>query len=118
MPVTIGVSGETAEEASGLATLAMEADAQALMCLPPLLYRAADREIVAFFDQVAAATDLPLMLYNNPSGSGNDLSPGLIARLFELDTIVAVKECSGDARRIAAISRAHGGRDAGPRRRG
>jgi 4-hydroxy-tetrahydrodipicolinate synthase len=103
VPVTIGVSGETAEEASRLAIVAMEAGAQALMCLPPLLYHAADREIVAFFDHVAAATDLPLMLYNNPSGSRNDLSPALIARLFELDTIVAVKECSGDARRVAAI---------------
>jgi 4-hydroxy-tetrahydrodipicolinate synthase len=103
VPVTIGVSGETAEEASRLATGAMEAGARALMCLPPLLYNAADREIVAFFDQLAAATDLPLMIYNNPSGSRNDLSPALIARLFEIDTIVAVKECSGDARRIAAV---------------
>jgi 4-hydroxy-tetrahydrodipicolinate synthase len=103
VPVTIGVSGETAEEASMSATQAMEAGAQALMCLPPLLYHAGDKEIVAFFEQVAAATDLPLMIYNNPAGSRNDLGPALIARLFELETIVAVKECSGDARRIAVI---------------
>jgi 4-hydroxy-tetrahydrodipicolinate synthase len=109
VPVTIGVSAETAEEASRFATLAKEAGAQALMSLPPLLYQAADREIVAFFDQLAAATDLPLMLYNNPSATRNDLSPGLIAHLFELDTIVAVKECSGDARRIAAIVGLTGG---------
>lgn len=102
VPVTIGISGESAEEASRMAVAATEAGAQALMCLPPLLYHAADSEIVAFFDQVAAASDLPLMVYNNPTGSRNDLSPGLIARLFDLETIVAVKECSGDARRIAA----------------
>jgi dihydrodipicolinate synthase/N-acetylneuraminate lyase len=103
VPVTIGVSGESAAEASRLAVAATEAGAQALMSLPPLLYHAADSEIVAFFDQVAAASDLPLMVYNNPNGSRNDLSPDLIARLFELETIAAVKECSGDARRIAAI---------------
>jgi dihydrodipicolinate synthase/N-acetylneuraminate lyase len=103
VPVTIGISGENADEASRLAVAATEAGAQALMCLPPLLYHAADREIVAFFDQVAAASDLPLMVYNNPNGSRNDLSPELIARLFDLETIAAVKECSGDARRIAAI---------------
>jgi 4-hydroxy-tetrahydrodipicolinate synthase len=103
VPLTIGVSAETAEEAAELATEAAAAGAQGLMCLPPLIYHAADSEIVAFFDQVSAASDLPLMLYNNPTASRNDLSPGLIARLFELDTVVAVKECSGDARRIPAI---------------
>jgi dihydrodipicolinate synthase/N-acetylneuraminate lyase len=103
VPVTIGVSAETAEDAADLAAEARRAGAEALMCLPPLIYHAADSEIVAFFDQVSAASDLPLMLYNNPSGSRNDLRPEVIARLFELETVVAVKECSGDARRIPAI---------------
>ena len=81
VPVTIGISAETAQEASKFATEAAEAGAQALMCLPPLSYHAADSEIVAFYDEVAAASDLPLMVYNNPMGSRNDLSPDLIARL-------------------------------------
>jgi dihydrodipicolinate synthase/N-acetylneuraminate lyase len=97
------VSAETAGEAAELAVEATRAGAQALMCLPPLIYYAADSEIIAFFEQVSAASHLPLMLYNNPTGSRNDLSPEIIARLFELETIVAVKECSGDARRIPAI---------------
>jgi 1-pyrroline-4-hydroxy-2-carboxylate deaminase len=109
VPVTIGVSAETADEAAELATEATRAGAQALMCLPPLIYHAADSEIIAFFDQVSAASDLPLMLYNNPTGSRNDLSPEVIARLFGLETIVAVKECSGDARRIPAILGLTGG---------
>jgi 4-hydroxy-tetrahydrodipicolinate synthase len=103
VPVTIGVSAETGDGAAELAVEAAAAGAQALMCLPPLTYHGADSEIVAFFTRAAAASDLPLMIYNNPSGSRNDLSPELIARLFEVPTIVAVKECSGDARRIAAI---------------
>jgi 4-hydroxy-tetrahydrodipicolinate synthase len=103
VPVTIGVSAETAEEAAQLAVQAAEAGVQALMCLPPLIYHAADSEITAFFEQVASASDLPLMIYNNPTGSRNDLSPEVIAELFEVPTIVAVKECSGDARRIPAI---------------
>jgi dihydrodipicolinate synthase/N-acetylneuraminate lyase len=103
VPVTIGISAETAEEAAVLAGEANAAGAQALMCLPPLIYHAADSEVTAFFEEVARASHLPLMIYNNPTGSRNDLSPEVIARLFELDTIVAVKECSGDARRIPAI---------------
>jgi 4-hydroxy-tetrahydrodipicolinate synthase len=103
VPVTIGISAETAEQAAALAGEATAAGAEALMCLPPLIYHAADSEITAFFEEVARASHLPLMIYNNPTGSRNDLSPEVIAHLFELDTIVAVKECSGDARRIPAI---------------
>ena len=74
------------------------------MLLPPLGYRGDAREIVAHFAAVAAAADLPVMAYNNPEASGTDMAPSLIARLAaEVDAVVAVKECSGDARRIAAL---------------
>jgi 4-hydroxy-tetrahydrodipicolinate synthase len=44
------------------------------------------------------------MAYNNPEASGVDLAPELLVRLWEeVDGVVAVKECSGDARRIAAL---------------
>jgi 4-hydroxy-tetrahydrodipicolinate synthase len=44
------------------------------------------------------------MAYNNPEASGIDLPAELIARLYdEVDQIVAIKECSGDVRRIPAI---------------
>src|SRR5829696_6301042 len=64
-----------------------------------------EREVLAYFASVAAATELPLMVYNNPVASGGtDLLPGFLLRLAEeVDSVVAVKECSGDARRIAAL---------------
>ena len=75
------------------------------MLLPPLLYGGDEREVLAFYAAVAAATDLPIMAYNNPVASGGtDLLPGFILRLAgEVDAVVAIKECSGDARRIAAL---------------
>ena len=75
------------------------------MCLPPLLYGGDEREVTAFFATIASATELPLMVYNNPVASGGtDLLPGFLLQLAEeVDTVVAVKECSGDARRIAAL---------------
>jgi dihydrodipicolinate synthase/N-acetylneuraminate lyase len=104
VPVVAGVSAGTAAAASALAIDAAEAGADALMCLPPLGYRGDEREIVAFYRAVAAATGLPLMAYNNPEASGIDMPPALIARLAaEVEQVVAVKECSGDARRIAAL---------------
>jgi 4-hydroxy-tetrahydrodipicolinate synthase len=74
------------------------------MMLPPLGYRADAAEIEAHYRAVADAAQLPLMAYNNPEASGIDMPVELIVRLFEeIDHVVAVKECSGDARRIPAL---------------
>jgi 4-hydroxy-tetrahydrodipicolinate synthase len=103
-PVIAGVSAGTAAAASAFATDAAAAGADAIMLLPPLGYRADAREIVAFYRTVAEAAGLPVMAYNNPEASGTDMPPALIARLAaEVEQVVAVKECSGDARRIAAL---------------
>ncbi len=73
------------------------------MLLPPLGYSGDEREIAAFYEAVGQASGLPIMAYNNPKASGTDMSPALIARLAEIEQVVAIKECSGDARRIAEL---------------
>ena len=104
VPVLAGVSAHTPADATAFARDAASAGVAGLMLLPPLGYRGDAREIVAHFAAVAAAADLPVMAYNNPEASGTDMAPSLIARLAaEVDAVVAVKECSGDARRIAAL---------------
>jgi dihydrodipicolinate synthase/N-acetylneuraminate lyase len=109
VPVTAGVSSETPALSIGYADDAAAAGASGLMMLPPLGYGGDEREIEAFYRTVAAATELPVMAYNNPKASGTDMRPPLVARLAEIDGVVAVKECSGDARRIAEILNATGG---------
>jgi 4-hydroxy-tetrahydrodipicolinate synthase len=104
VPVIAGVSAGTPNDAIAFATDAAEAGATALMMLPPLGYHADAREVVAYYREVAEAGGLPLMAYNNPAASGSDMPPALIAALAaEVDNVVAVKECSGDVRRIPAI---------------
>jgi dihydrodipicolinate synthase/N-acetylneuraminate lyase len=104
VPVTVGVSS-----ASALVSLAYALDAKALgataiMSLPPLGYRGDDDEVVAFYTELASGAGLPLMAYNNPEASGVDMAPELIVRLYEeVDGVAAIKECSGDVRRIPAI---------------
>ena len=75
------------------------------MVLPPLLYRADERELIEFFGSVARATELPLMVYNNPLGSGSDLGPELLrdhrARGAEHHRV------QGDLGRRSADRRAH-----------
>ena len=101
--VTAGISSETPAISNAYAADAAAAGAGGLMMLPSLGYQGDAREVEAFYAAVAGSTDLPLMAYNNPKSSGTDMPPELIARLAGIDGVVAVKECSGDARRIAAI---------------
>jgi 4-hydroxy-tetrahydrodipicolinate synthase len=103
IPVIVGVSAGSTAAARKNADVARAAGATAVMCLPPQNYPGTLPELVAFYEVVAAA-GLPIMLYNNPGASGVDLSPDVIAAIAaEVPAIVAVKECSGDARRIAAL---------------
>ena len=110
VPLTVGVSADTAAEAAAFAVDAAAGGVQGLMALPPLVYDADDDEKIAFYAEVAPPTSLPLMVYNHPAGGKGDLTPELLARLCEIENVVAVKESSGDARRIAAVMGATGGR--------
>jgi 4-hydroxy-tetrahydrodipicolinate synthase len=104
VPVIAGVSAATPALAIGHASDAAAAGAVAIMCLPPLGYHGDDREIEAFYASVGQAAGLPLMVYNNPEASGVDMGAALIARIAaHVEHVVAVKECSGDVRRIPAL---------------
>ncbi len=101
--VTAGVSSETPTTSIASAEDAAAAGAGALMLLPSLGYSGDAREIEAFYRAVAESTGLPIMAYNNPKASGTDMPPALVARLAAIDGVVAIKECSGDARRLAEL---------------
>ena len=105
LPVIVGVSAGSTAAAAGNAAAAREAGADAVMCLPPLHYPGTHAEMVAFYRAVDEASgDLPIMLYNNPPASGVELTPAEVAAIAaDVAGVVAVKECSGDARRIAQL---------------
>lgn len=104
VPVIAGVSSGTAAASIAYARDAAEAGAVAIMCLPPLGYRADLQELIAFYRAVAAGSGLPVMLYNNPEASGVDLDAASVAAIAAaVPGVVAVKECSGDVRRIPAL---------------
>ncbi|HET7714014.1 MAG TPA: dihydrodipicolinate synthase family protein [Bauldia sp.] len=110
VPVLVGVAEYTAAFAANLAREAARLGADGLMLLPPMVYSGKPREIEEHFRSVARATDLPIMLYNNPPAYRTDVTPEMIARLADVDTIVSYKEASGDTRRIVDIRRLTGDR--------
>jgi 1-pyrroline-4-hydroxy-2-carboxylate deaminase len=100
--VVVGVHAPSSHQARRWAELAAEDGADGLLCLPPTMYRASDSEMIAHFTAVAAV-GLPVMVYNNPIDTKVDLTPRLLAELAQIDNVVAVKEFSGDVRRVLEI---------------
>ncbi|HTT73251.1 MAG TPA: dihydrodipicolinate synthase family protein [Thermoplasmata archaeon] len=98
------VGAPSTREAVALARALATAGARALLLLPPYVYRGDRREVHAHFVSVARATELPCMLYNNPAAYGTDVSPAEVLELVaEAPTLTAVKESSGDVRRVTAL---------------
>ena len=106
-----GIAALSSAEAVANARMAAQKGCDGLMVLPPYVYRPDRRETAAHFSAVIGATQLPCMLYNNPIAYGTDVSAEELAQLAGRHAnLVAVKESSGDVRRIAAIRAELGGR--------
>jgi 1-pyrroline-4-hydroxy-2-carboxylate deaminase len=100
--VVVGVHGAGAHQARHWAELAAEDGADGVLCLPPTMYRANRSEVLHHFAEVAKA-GLPVMVYNNPIDTKVDLTPDLLAEIAQIENVVAVKEFSGDVRRVLEI---------------
>ena len=101
--VVPGVSAYGAREAREWAEHAAGAGASAVMLLPPTAYRANEDEVLAHYKEVAKV-GIPIIAYNNPFDTKVDLTPSLVARIAnEVGEVVAIKEFSGDVRRVWQI---------------
>ncbi|MFI1970615.1 dihydrodipicolinate synthase family protein [Streptomyces cinnamoneus] len=105
-----GIAAYGAAEARRWAEQAADEGCRAVMLLPPNAYRADERAVLAHYAEVARA-GIPVVAYNNPYDTKVDLTPALLARLYEEGHIVAVKEFTGDVRRAYEIAEAAPGLD-------
>ncbi len=100
VPVLAGVADYTTAFAAESARRMARAGADGLMALPCMVYKQDAREAVRHFGDLARASDLPIMIYNNPISYQVDLLPDHFEELAEVGNIVAVKESSHDSRRV------------------
>ncbi len=110
VPIVVGVSEMTTPRAVAFARDAERLGADALMVLPAMVYVPKPNELEAHFRGVAAASALPVMLYNNPPAYRVDITIDVLARLADVPTIVAVKESAADTRRFTDLRNAFGDR--------
>jgi len=110
VPIILNIAENTTEHAVNFAVKAKELGADGLMLLPPMRYRADDREVVTYFKAVANATDLPILIYNNPVDYAVFVSTIMFDELKDCPTIVAVKESTRDLTNITRMKNKFGDR--------
>jgi 4-hydroxy-tetrahydrodipicolinate synthase len=110
VPVLAGVAECSTALACRFAADAQKAKLDGLMVLPGMVYKSDTREAIAHFREVAAASDLPLMIYNNPVSYGIDITPPQFAELADEPKFVAIKESSDNVRRITDLKNLYGDR--------
>ncbi|MGL4553445.1 MAG: dihydrodipicolinate synthase family protein [Gemmataceae bacterium] len=103
VPVLTGVSEYTTDLACRFAADCQGIGLDGLMVLPAMVYKGDAREMMVHFRMVAASSDLPVMVYNNPPSYGVDITPEMFAEMADVATLEAIKESSADTRRITDI---------------
>lgn len=101
--VMLTIAEDSTRAAARLAERAAELELDGLMVLPAMRYVSTPRETMTHFRTMAQATDLPIMIYNNPVAYAVDVTPAMFAELADEPNFVSMKESSGDVRRITDI---------------
>jgi len=110
VPVIINIAEGSTDVAIELAQKASLWGAQGLMLLPPMRYKADDRETVQYFKDVAESTPLPIMIYNNPVDYKIDVTIDMFAELASMSNIQAIKESTRDVTNVTRLRNAFGDR--------
>jgi len=110
VPVLSGVAESSTAAAIRFVRDVAKLGASGVMLMPPMSYKGDPRESTTYLRAVARGGGLPIMIYNNPISYANDMTPALFAELADEKCFVAIKESSGDTRRITEIRNAVGDR--------
>jgi 4-hydroxy-tetrahydrodipicolinate synthase len=110
VPVLINVAEQSTKGAIAAAQNAEDDGASGLMMLPPMRYKAGDRETVEYFKAVATNTSLPIMVYNNPVDYKIEVTQRMFEELLTCDNIQAVKESTRDISNVTRIKNNFGDR--------
>ena len=103
VPLIAGIAEFTTDFAIETAREARKVGVDGIMVMPALVYSSKPHETVAHYEGVAQATDLPIMVYNNPPIYRTDVTPEILTALAGSETIVAFKDSSGDTRRFIDV---------------
>ena len=101
VPVVAGAGSNDTAYAVNLAKESKEAGVDGILVVTPYYNKTSQRGLIAHYNTIADATDLPMILYHIPGRTGVTIAPQTFKELSEHPNIVAVKEASGNISKIA-----------------
>ncbi|MBN8673908.1 MAG: dihydrodipicolinate synthase family protein [Chitinophagales bacterium] len=110
LPVVLNIAEGSTKVALEQAALAKVWGAAGLMLLPPMRYKADDRETVTYFKTIADSTDLPVMIYNNPVDYKIEVTLDMFDELRVCKNITAIKESTRDVTNVTRLINRFGDR--------
>lgn len=110
LPVVLNIAEGSTKVALEQAALAKAWGAAGLMLLPPMRYKADDRETVTYFKTIADSTDLPVMIYNNPVDYKIEVTLDMFDQLRACKNITAIKESTRDVTNVTRLINRFGDR--------
>lgn len=110
IPVILNIAEGSTREALEQVKYAKAWGAQGLMALPPMRYKSDHRETVQWFKTIANATELPIIVYNNPIDYKTLITLEMFDELTECENIQAVKESTRDVTNLTRMRNRFGNR--------
>ena len=104
VPVISGTGSNDTAYCIELSNEAKALGADALLLVSPYYNKASQRGLIAHYNTVADAVDMPIILYNVPSRTGVEIKPATVAELAKNPNIVAIKQANGNISSVAEIA--------------
>lgn len=103
--VMAGAGSNSTRETIELTEFAKKAGSDGVLLITPYYNKPTQEGLFKHYEKVALSVDIPICLYNVPGRTGVNMEPKTVARLSELDNIVAIKEASGSVSQGAEVIR-------------
>jgi len=103
MTIIAGTGSNNTQDSIALTKAAEKAGVDGIMLVTPYYNKPSQEGLYQHFKTVAEQTSLPVMLYNVPGRTGVNILPETVARLAEIDNIVAIKEASGNLEQVSVL---------------
>ena len=110
LPVIVNIAEQSTREAVKCAQNAERDGADGLMLLPPMRYKADERETLEYFKTVASNTSLPMMIYNNPYDYKIEVTLDMFEKLADIPSVQSVKESTRDVSNVTRMKNKFGDR--------
>jgi 4-hydroxy-tetrahydrodipicolinate synthase len=105
VPVIAGTGANATDETIMITRQAKKSGADAALLVSPYYNKPTQEGLYRHYKAVAEAVDIPIVLYNVPGRTAVNILPSTVARLAEIENIVAIKEATGDMKQVSEVIR-------------